>query len=135
MIDAALTQRRIMGSDFDTAHSRYGYAQSTSALYDKVDKFTQDFVHSTHGRLIESEAHPRRDLPQGSSASLDHIITWNLTCKNTCTMQSSTSKVDWVGAECNDHELTSCTVGGDLLTYWLLETCLRMEFQRQMVGG
>jgi len=41
---------------------RYGYAQSTSALYDKVDKFFQDFVHSTYGTLIESEAHTRRDL-------------------------------------------------------------------------
>jgi endonuclease/exonuclease/phosphatase family metal-dependent hydrolase len=117
MIDAALTQRRIMGGDFNAALSRYGYAQSTSALYDKVDKFFQDFVHSTHGTLIESEAHTRRDLLRGSSASLDHIITWNLTCANTCTMQSSTSKVHWVGAECNDHALISCTVGGDLLTY------------------
>ena len=34
-----------------------------------------------------------------------------------CTMQISTSKVHWVGAECNDHALISCTVGGDLLTY------------------
>jgi len=61
----------------------------------------------------------------GSSASLDHIITWNLTCTNTCTMQSSTSKVHWVGAECNDHALISCTVGGDLLTY----------HKGQVVGG
>jgi len=75
-----------------------------------VNKFFQDFVHSTHGTLIESEAHTRRDLLRGSSASLDHIITWNLTCTNT-------SKVHWVGAECNDHALISCTVGGDLLTY------------------
>jgi len=82
MIDAALTQRRIMGGDFNTALSRYGYAPSTSAL-----------------------------------ASLDHIITWNLTCTNTCTMQGSTSKVHWVGAECNDHALMSCTVVEDLLTY------------------
>jgi len=101
MIDAALMQRRIMGGDFNAALSRYGYAKSTSALYDKVDKFFQDFVHSTHGTMIESEAHTRRDLLRGSSASLNHIITWNLTCTNTCTMQSSTSKVDWVGAECN----------------------------------
>ena len=64
MIDAALTQRRIMGGDFNAALSRYGYAQATSALYDnlKVDKFFRDFVHSTHGTLIESEAHTRRDL-------------------------------------------------------------------------
>jgi len=117
MIDAALKQRRIMGGDFNAAHSRYGYAQSTSALYDKVDKFFQDFVHSTHGTLIESEAHACRDLLRGSSALLDHIITWNLTCTNTCTMQSSTSKVHGAGAECNDHALISCTVGGDLLTY------------------
>jgi len=82
-----------------------------------VDKLFQDFAHSTHGTLIESEAHTRRDLLRGSSASLDHIITWNLTCMNKCTMQSSTSKVHWVGAECNDHALISCTVGGDLLTY------------------
>ena len=82
-----------------------------------MDKFFQDFVHSTHGTLIESEAHTRRDLLRGSSASLDHIITWNLTYTNTCTMQSSTSKVHSVGAECNDHALISCTVGGDLLTY------------------
>jgi len=92
-----------MGGDFKAALSRYGYAQSTSALYEKVDKFLQDFVHSTHGTLIESEAHTRRDLLRGSSASLDHIITWNLTCTNTCTMQSSTSKVHWVSAEYNDH--------------------------------
>jgi len=117
MIDAALTQRQIMGGDFNTAFSRYGYAESTNALYDKVDKFFQDFVHSTHGTLIESEAHARRDLLMGSSASLEHIITWNLTCTNTCTMQSSTSKFHWMGAECNDHALTSCTVGGNLLTY------------------
>jgi len=45
MIDAALTQRRIMGGDFNTALSRYGYALSISALSDKVDKFSQDFVH------------------------------------------------------------------------------------------
>ena len=32
-------------------------------------------------------------------------------------MQSATSKVHWVGAECNDHALISCTVGGDLLMY------------------
>jgi len=83
MIDAALTQRRIMGGDFNMALSRYGYAQSTSALYDKMDKFFQDFVHSMHGTLIESEAHMRRDLLRGSSASLDHIIKWNLTCTNT----------------------------------------------------
>ena len=61
MIDAALTQRRIMGGDFNVALSHYGYAQSTIALYDKVDKFFQDFVHST----IESEAHTRRDLLRG----------------------------------------------------------------------
>jgi len=53
MIDAALTQRQIMKGDFNTALSRYGYALSTSALYNKVDKFFQDFVHSTHGRLID----------------------------------------------------------------------------------
>jgi len=117
MIDAALTQRRIMGGDFNAALSRDGYAQSTSALYDKLDKFFQDFVHSTHGTLMESEAHTSRDLLRGSSASLDTIITWNLTCTNTCTMQSSTSKVHWVGAECNDHALIWCTVGGELLTY------------------
>jgi len=93
------------------------YIESTSALYDKVDKFFQDFVHPTHGTLIESEAHTRRDLFRGSSASLDHIITWNLTCTNTCTMQSSTSKVHLVGAECNDHASISCTVDGNLLTY------------------
>jgi len=116
MIDAALTQWRIMGGDFNAALSRYGYAQSTSALYDKVDKLFQDFVHSTHGTLIESEVHTLRDLLRGSSASLDHITTWNLTCTNTCTMQSSTSKVHWVGAECNGHASISCTVGGDLLT-------------------
>ena len=117
MIDTALMHRQIMGIDFNAALSRYSYAQSTCALYDVVDKFFQDFVHSTHGTLIESEAHTRRDLLRGSNASLDHIITWNLTCTNTCTMQSSTSKVHWVGAECNDHALISCTVGGDLLTY------------------
>jgi len=97
MIDAALTQRQIVGADFNAALSRYGYAHSTSALHDKVNKFFQDLVHSTHGTLIESEVHTRRDVLRGSSALLDHVITWNLTCTNTCTMQSSTSKVHgWV---------------------------------------
>ena len=88
-------------------------------MYDKMDKFFQDFVHSTHRTLIESEvgANTRRDLLRGSSALLDHIITWNLTCMKTCTMQSSTSKIHWVGAACSDHALISCTVGGDFLTY------------------
>jgi len=79
--------------------------------------YFQDFVHSTHRTLIESEAHTCKDLLKVSNASLDHIITWNLTCTNTCTMQSSTSKVHWVGAECNDHAIISCTIIGDLLTY------------------
>jgi endonuclease/exonuclease/phosphatase family metal-dependent hydrolase len=105
MIDAALMQRRIMEGDLNAALSRYVYAQSTCALYDEVDKFFQDFVHSTHGTLIESEVHTRRDLLRGSSALLDHIVTCNLTCMNTCTVQSSISKVHWVGAECNDHAL------------------------------
>jgi len=39
MIDAALTQQQIIGGDFNAALSRYGYAQSTRALYDNVDKF------------------------------------------------------------------------------------------------
>ena len=82
-----------------------------------VDKFFQDFMHSSNRALIEIEAHTRRDLLRGSSASLDHIITWNLTCTNTCTMQRSTSKVHWVGAERNDHALILCTVSGDLLTH------------------
>ena len=115
MIDTTLTHRRIMGGDFNVALSRYGYTQSTSALYDKVGKFFQDFVHSTHGALIESEAHTRRDLLRGLSASLDHIFRWNLTCTNKCTMQSSTSKVHWVDAECIDHALISS-----------VETCLRI---------
>jgi len=93
IIDAAQTKRRIMRGDFNAALSRYGYAKSTSALYDKVDKFFQDFVHSTHGTLIESAAHMRKDLFRGSSSWLDHIITWTLTCTNKCAMQSSTSKV------------------------------------------
>ena len=59
MIDAALMQRRIMRGNFNAALSRYGCAQSTSALYDNVDKLFQDFVHSTYGTLIESEAHTR----------------------------------------------------------------------------
>jgi len=41
---------------------RYGYIKSTNALYDNLDKFSQDFVRSTHGTLNESEAHTRRDL-------------------------------------------------------------------------
>ena len=36
---------------------------------------------------------------------------------NTFTMQSSTSKVHSVVAECNDHTFKSCTVSGDLRTY------------------
>jgi len=53
MIDAALTQQQIMRGDFNTALFRYGYVLSTSALYNKVDKFFQDFLHSTHGTLID----------------------------------------------------------------------------------
>ena len=45
-----------------------------------------------------------------SSASLDHIIAWNLTIE-------SSSEVHWVGSNSNDHALISCTVGGGLLTY------------------
>jgi len=69
MIDAALTQRRIMEGDFNAALSKNDYAQSTSVLYDKVDKpeLFKDFVHSTHGTLIESEAHTRRDLLRGQA--------------------------------------------------------------------
>ena len=108
--------------------TRHSLAMATLSLQVRFmtrwTSFSQDFVHSTHGTLIESEAHTRSDLLRGSSASLDHIITWNLTC-NTCTMQSSTSKVHWVGAECNDHALILCTVGGDLLTY----------HKGQVVGG
>jgi len=78
MIDAAQTQRRTMGSDFNTALSPHGYPKSTTALYDKVDKYFQDLMLSTHRTLIESEAHTCRDLLRGSSASLDHIITLNL---------------------------------------------------------
>ena len=76
-----------MAGDFNTALSRYGYAESTRALYDKVDKFFQDFVHSTHGTLIESEVHTHRNLLKGSRASLDHMIAWNLPCMNKRTMQ------------------------------------------------
>ena len=130
-IDAALMWRRIMGGDFMATLSRHGYAQSTSALYDKVDKYFQDFVHSTHGtnksNINQSGAHTRRNLLKGSSTSLDYIITWNLTCTSTCTMQSSTSKVHWVGAECSDHALILCTVGGDFPTY--------RYFKGQVVGG
>jgi len=99
MIDAA--QRKMRGG-FNAALSRYCYTQSTSALHEKVERFFHHFVHSTHGTLIVSEVHTRRDLLKGSSASLDHIIKWNLTCTNTCTMQNSTSKVHCVGAEFND---------------------------------
>jgi hypothetical protein len=49
---------------------------------------------------------------RGSSASLDHIIAWNLTIES-----NSNLKVHWVGSDCNDHALISCTVGGGLLTY------------------
>ena len=41
LLRAMIDARRIMGGDFNAALSRYGYAQSTSALYDKVDKFTR----------------------------------------------------------------------------------------------
>jgi len=90
MIDAALTRRQIMGGDFNAALSCYGYAQSASALYDKVDKFFQDFVHSTHGTLNESEARTRRDLLRGSSSSLDHIIT------HSHAKEHSRSKASWI---------------------------------------
>jgi len=76
-------------------------------------------MHLTNGTLIESEAHTHRDVLKVSCASLNHIITWNLMCTNTRTMQSSTSKVRWVSAAENAmtvHSI-SCTVCGDLLTY------------------
>jgi len=53
MIDAALTQRRIMRCDFSAALSGYAYAKSTPELYDKADKFLEDFVHLKHWTLIE----------------------------------------------------------------------------------
>jgi len=68
MIDAAPTQRRIIGGDFNAALSRYGYTQSTSALYDKMDKFFQDFVYSMHGTLIESEELTRARISSGDQA-------------------------------------------------------------------
>ena len=126
MTDAATTQRQMMGGDFNAALSPYFYSiiflPFYVYIYDKVDKFFQDFVHSTHGTLIQSEAHTRRNLLKGSSASLDHIMMWNLMCANTCTMQGSTSKdhwdgAKWDGAKCNDHTFISCTVGADLPTY------------------
>ena len=62
-----------MTSTRNTALSRYGYAQSKSALYDKVDKFFQDFLHSTHGTLIESEVHTCSDLLRGDARPHHHM--------------------------------------------------------------
>ena len=97
MIDAALTQRRIMGGDFNAALSRYGYAHSTSALFDKVDKFFQDFVHSTHGTLIESEVHTCRDLLRGSSAFSTTLSrgTWRARTHAQCKAQCA-KFIGWV---------------------------------------
>jgi len=68
-------------------------------------------VHSTHGTLIESEAHTRRDVLKGSTVSLDHIITWNLAPMNTvvtCTMQAQRAKfTGWV--QNADHAIISCS--------------------------
>ena len=47
-----------MGGNFTAALSRYGYAQSTSALFDNVDRVFQDFVHSMHGTLIGTPRSP-----------------------------------------------------------------------------
>ena len=75
-----------------------------------------DFIESVKGKLVQSEAHTRKDRPgRGSSASLDHIITWNLTSGDMAEVPRS--KVHWVGSERNDHALISCTVGGNLLAY------------------
>ena len=110
MIKAAPGQRRVMGGDFNAAVSRAGYAESTRSRFEKVDEQFQGFVRLTGGTLIKSVAHTRRDLVRESSASLDHIIAWNLSIE-------SSSEVHWMGSDSNDHALISCTVGGGLLTY------------------
>jgi endonuclease/exonuclease/phosphatase family metal-dependent hydrolase len=104
MIDAAPGQRRVMGGDFNAAVSRHGYAETMRPHFERVDKQFQDFVKSTGRTLIDSVAHTRRDLVRKSSASLDHIIAWNLTIE-------SSSEVHWVGSNSNDHASISCTVG------------------------
>ena len=110
MIDPAPGEHRIMGGDFNAAISRHGYAESTRFRFERVDRQFQDVVKSTSGTLLQSVAHTIRDLVRGSSTSPDHIITWNLTIE-------SNSKVHWVGSDCNDHALISCTISGGLPTY------------------
>ena len=90
------------------------HAESTRSFFEKVDKQLQDFVKSTGETLTESVARTRRDLVRGSSASIDHIIEWNLSIE-------SKSDVHWAGSDCNNYALTSCTVGGSFIKYWDLD--------------
>ena len=85
---------------FSAAVSRHGYAESTRSRFKRVDKQFQDFVEATGSTLIDSVAHTTRDLVRGSSAPLDHIITWNLTIE-------SNSEIHGVSSDHNNHALIS----------------------------
>ena len=81
-----------MGGDLNAATSRTGYSISTKSHFEKVDNQFQEFIQRTGGSLNQSEAHTRKDLMGGASlddiksATLDHIITWNLSNDDTAEM-------------------------------------------------
>jgi len=50
------------------------------------------------------------------SATLDHIISWNLSDDNTAEMPAPKGTEHWLGACANNHALISCTIDEQLLS-------------------
>jgi len=114
--------------DFWATHKLWGKSWIvTTYIPDAGNSCNPQFDTDRNTNWIRS-AHVQ-DLLKGSSASLEHTImwTWNLTFMNTCTIQSSTSKGHWVGAECNDHAINI------VHSWWRLAYVL--EFHRLSAGN
>jgi len=111
-----------MGGDLNAAMSRTGYSISTKSNFEKVDNQFQEFIQRTGSSLIQSEARTRKDLMGGvslddiKSATLHHIMTWNLSNDDTAEMLVPKSTVHWVRACANTHALISCTIDEQLLS-------------------
>jgi len=111
-----------MGGDLNVATSRTGYSISTKSHFQKVDNQFQEFIQRTGGSLTQSEAHTCKDLMDGASldeiksATLHHIITWNLSNDDTAETPAPKSTEHWLGACANNHALISCTIDEQLLS-------------------
>ena len=90
-------RRRIMGCDLNSATSRTGYSISTESYFEKVHIQFQKNIQRSGGSLIQSQAYTRKDLMGGASldditsATLDHIITWNFYNDDTAEMPAPKS--------------------------------------------